>query len=51
MCEKCQALDSKIEHFRMVAQRVLDQTTIDGINGLIKKMEDQKAQLHPEQED
>jgi hypothetical protein len=49
VCEKCQELDRKIEHFRMLAARVLDQPTIDGIHDLIKKMEAEKAELHPEQ--
>jgi hypothetical protein len=50
MCEKCVELDSKIEHYRRLASRLTDQPTIDGIKGLIERMQAQKLALHPEQE-
>jgi hypothetical protein len=49
MCEKCVDLDTKIEHYRVLASRITDQPTLDGINHLIERMQAQKAALHPEQ--
>ena len=49
MCEKCVVLDSKIEHYRVLASRITDQPTLDGINQLIERMQAQKAALHPEE--
>jgi hypothetical protein len=50
MCEKCVELDSKIEHYRLLASRSTDQPILDGIKQLIGRMKAQKAALHPEQE-
>jgi hypothetical protein len=49
MCEKCTELDSKIEHYRLMASRMTDQATLDGIKRLIERMQAQKVELHPEQ--
>jgi hypothetical protein len=49
MCEKCVELDSKIEHYRLLASRLTDQSILDGIKQLIKRMQALKAELHPEQ--
>jgi hypothetical protein len=49
MCEQCVEIDKKIEHYRSVASRITDQQTIDGIKGLIERMQAQKLALHPEQ--
>jgi hypothetical protein len=49
MCEKCVELDGKIEHYRLLASRLTDQPTIDGIKGLTERMQAQKLELHPEQ--
>jgi hypothetical protein len=48
MCDTCIELD-KIEHFQTLADRVLDPQTVDGLKKLIKKLQAQKAALHPEQ--
>jgi len=50
MCDKCQELDKKIEHYRRIAETITDQFTIDGIKSLIADMEALKAALHPEPE-
>jgi hypothetical protein len=50
MCEKCVELDSKIEHYRLLASRLTDQPLLDGIKELIERMQVQKAAFHPEQE-
>jgi hypothetical protein len=49
MCEKCVELDSKIEHYRLLASRITDQPILDGIKQLIELMQAQKLLLHPEQ--
>jgi hypothetical protein len=49
MCEKCVEIDSKIEHYRLLASRIADQPTLDGIKQLMERMQAQKAALHPEQ--
>jgi hypothetical protein len=49
MCEKCVELDSKIEHYRLLASRLTDRPTIEGIQKLIERMQAQKVALHPEQ--
>jgi hypothetical protein len=49
MCDRCAELDRKIEHYRKLASGISDRLTIEGIADLIKEMEAQKAQLHPEQ--
>jgi hypothetical protein len=49
MCDKCVELDSKIDHYRFLADRITDQLTIDGIKQLIERMQAEKAALHPEQ--
>jgi hypothetical protein len=47
MCDTCIELDKKIEHFQTLADRVLDPQTVDGLKKLIKKLQAQKAALHP----
>ena len=49
MCEKCDEIDRKIEHYRFMASRITDQPILDGIKHLIERMQAQKAALHPEQ--
>jgi hypothetical protein len=38
MCDKCVEIDKKIEHYRLLASRLTDQPTIDGIKELIERM-------------
>ena len=49
MCDKCIELDGKIDHYQRMASRMTDQTMLDGIKELIKRMKAEKAALHPEQ--
>jgi hypothetical protein len=49
MCERCVELDRKIEHYRLLASRITDQPTVDGIKQLIERMQVEKLSLHPEQ--
>jgi hypothetical protein len=49
MCDKCNQLDKKIEHYRNLIARVPDPLTVERVGELIKEMQAQKAALHPEQ--
>jgi hypothetical protein len=50
MCEKCEELDKKIDHYRTLMARVTDRQTNEGIAKLIENLRAQKAALHPERE-
>jgi hypothetical protein len=50
MCEKCEAIDKRIGHYREMATRVTDTQTLDGIGILVAKLEADKKALHPEQQ-
>jgi hypothetical protein len=49
MCETCKELDKKIEHYRVIRNRALDDLIIAGLTRLIEEAEAKKAALHPEQ--
>lgn len=49
MCDVCDQLDEKIEHYKKVMAAMTDQLTIDGITALVAELQAQKAALHPEQ--
>jgi hypothetical protein len=40
----------EVEHLEILAQRVLDQMTTDGIAELVRELRDEKKKLHPDQE-
>ena len=48
MCEKCVAIDGKIEHYQNLSSLVTDRRTLDGIKLLIARLEAGKQALHPE---
>jgi hypothetical protein len=50
MCEKCVALDAKIDRYQRMARMITDQRTLDGIAKAIEEANAEKAALHPEQE-
>jgi hypothetical protein len=50
MCDKCDEIDKKTQHYRTLAARIMDQPAIDGINQLIERLQNEKLALHPEQE-
>jgi hypothetical protein len=50
MCEKCEVLDGRIEHYQRLARIITDKQTIDGIQELVTKLKAERAALHPEQE-
>jgi hypothetical protein len=47
MCEKCQYLESKVEHYRKMSKWVTDKITLEGIEILIEKYQADKRALHP----
>ncbi|WP_407186707.1 hypothetical protein [Bradyrhizobium centrosematis] len=46
MCDQCSEIDKKIEHYRRLAPRITDKSTLDGIAELIAEMIAKKAELH-----
>jgi hypothetical protein len=49
MCSECIQIDRKIERLRMLALRLSDQQTLNGIADLIAELEAKKLVLHPQQ--
>jgi hypothetical protein len=49
MCDKCEELDKKIEHYRRIRLSIGDQITVERIEALIGDLQAQKAVPHPEQ--
>jgi hypothetical protein len=50
MCEKCAELNVRIERYRRITGSFSDEITISRIKELVAKLETQKAELHPEQQ-
>jgi hypothetical protein len=48
MCDKCDELDKKIEHYHRLASQITDQQFNERANKLIAELEAEKAALHPE---
>jgi hypothetical protein len=46
MCERCDQIDVKIDHYRVMAKMITDKTTLDGIDQLCAGLEETKASLH-----
>ena len=49
MCWKCEEIDKKIVHYQTLIARVTDTLTLEGLQQLIEKLENEKKALHPEQ--
>ena len=49
MCDKCDQLEKKIEHYRRIPLSIGDPVTIERVEALIADLQAQKATLHPEQ--
>jgi hypothetical protein len=49
MCAKCIEPDTKIEYYRKLSAKIVDEPMLDGIKALIEEKQTQKAALHPEQ--
>jgi hypothetical protein len=51
MCDKCDELDKKIEHYRSIGMQITDEKTIEGLKDLIEACLAQRAALHPDQKE
>jgi len=49
MCDKCDELDKRIEHYRRILLSIGDQITVERLAGMIGDLRTQKVTLHPEQ--
>ena len=50
MCEKCEEIDRRIGHIRMMIANLAAPDTVAAANKLIEEKEARKAQLHPKPE-
>ena len=50
MCDKCNQLDKKIEHYERLASGITDRLTLDRIRESVREMRAHKAALHPDEE-
>ena len=50
MCEECAKLDAKIERYRRLVDRAMDQVTRDAAAKLIEDLTAEKARFHPYQD-
>jgi hypothetical protein len=50
MCDKCDELDKKIEHYRRLARQITDRQFNERALILIAELEGNKKTLHPEQQ-
>jgi hypothetical protein len=48
MCDICDQLDEKIEHYKKVRAAMTDQLAVERITALIAELEAEKTALHPE---
>jgi len=49
MCDRCREIEEKVAHYRQLAAHMSDRQTLDGIQHIINKLEQEKATLHPPQ--
>ena len=49
MCDRCDELDKKIEHYRKLVAQLPDPLTAERVGKLIETMEAQKVAFHTEQ--
>ena len=47
MCWKCEEIDKVVLRYRALSARVTDRLTLEGLQRLIEKLEDEKKALHP----
>ena len=50
MCDKCVEFERKIEHYERIRLSIADQVTVERIKELVKKLTDEKAKIHSENE-
>jgi hypothetical protein len=49
MCDKCDELEKKIEHYEKMIVSIGDRVTVDRLMAMVANLRAQKAALHPEQ--
>ena len=49
MCDKCEELDKKIEHYETILVSIGDRATVERLTAMIADLQAQKVTLHPEQ--
>jgi len=49
MCDKCEELDKKIEHYETMIVSIGDRGTVERLMAMVAELQAQKAALHPEQ--
>jgi ABC-type uncharacterized transport system fused permease/ATPase subunit len=49
MCDKCEKLDKKIEHYETIVVSIGHRATVERLMATIADLRAQKAALHPEQ--
>ena len=47
MCEKCEAIDQKIEQYKQIAGVITDQLTLDRIKAMVADLTAKKMGMHP----
>jgi hypothetical protein len=50
MCLKCDDLDKRIAQYRRLAERLLDELVLKGLQKLVADLEREKTALHPASE-
>lgn len=46
MCDKCQQLETKIQHYRMIATQAFDSLTVERIKEFVRELELRKEAMH-----
>ena len=49
MCDECEKLDKKIEHYETILVSIGDRATVERLTAMIADLQAQKVVLHPEQ--
>ena len=47
MCEKCFELQEKLDRYRRLRALITDRLTLEAIEGLLKRYEEERSALHP----
>ena len=48
MCDKCDELDKKIEHYETILVSIGDRATVERLMAMIADLQTQRVALHPE---
>jgi hypothetical protein len=46
MCDKCQQLEAKIQHYRTIANQAFDSLTVERMKEFIRELERRKEAMH-----